>query len=318
LDAAFRGDPSLLHDGVEAQIGEHDSLAWGMNTAVQCSEEFALVKPGQVDAVWAQIPPAMQGFALRFPESSPRLVEFCRSLGLPRPDPREDEPVVSDVPVLALNGLYDPFTPPAWGNRSTAGFRTRYEYTITNAGHDSAASSTCTMSMVTAFVADPGRQPDATCLAYQGAPGFTVPFDVQEPDLVPVAITTPSGDIVRTVAPRAFRGGLTRSGSLVNEAGRGMAVTVAGGLTPDEVIERISSPFATYGFTGEERNINGSNWRFVRIGGQQSVLGALVRIGDDTYVVLVIRPEPPANAPDPYRTNILLPALTALEPAPGR
>jgi pimeloyl-ACP methyl ester carboxylesterase len=175
LDAAFKGDTSFLRRGVFAVIGELGGMDWGLNTAVQCGEEFPLVTAAESSAVAAQTPPAMHGFALRFPESTPRLLPFCSSLGLPAPDPRENEPVRSDVPFLVINGNLDPFTPPSWGARSTALMRTRYLYVLGSAGHDSALANDCALALGAAFVADPGRAPDMSCLAAYSAPAFALP-----------------------------------------------------------------------------------------------------------------------------------------------
>src|SRR5262249_29177282 len=51
LTAAAHGDTALEQAGVTAQLNELDSIAWGMNVAVQCQEEFMLVTPDAQAAV---------------------------------------------------------------------------------------------------------------------------------------------------------------------------------------------------------------------------------------------------------------------------
>jgi pimeloyl-ACP methyl ester carboxylesterase len=174
LAAAMQGDTTLLVEGVQWQIWQLLLFDWGMNTAVQCQEEFLLVTPVQRSAVMANIPPIATGFTLRFPESSPLLIDFCRQLGFqPRPS-LENEPVGSDVPLLVISGRYDPFTPPTWADRATAGFQNRYIYTLPAAGHDSASAGTCPKSIVSAFFATPTQTPDTRCLEQIQQPEFEI------------------------------------------------------------------------------------------------------------------------------------------------
>lgn len=174
LEATLRGDRELLIEGVRWQIWQLTVFEWGMNTAVQCQEEFLLVTPAQRSTVMAQIPPIATGFALRFPESSPLLIDFCRQLGFQSRPSLENEPVSSNVPLLVISGRYDPFTPPTWADRATAGFQNRYIYTLPAAGHDSASAGPCPKSIVSAFFATPTQAPDTRCLEQIQQPEFDI------------------------------------------------------------------------------------------------------------------------------------------------
>ena len=135
-------------------------MAWGMNAAVQCQDEFLLLSDDEQAAVRAAIRPGYEGLALRFPESSVAFPAWCAQQGFsPRPD-SEKQPVSSDsVPVLAVSGLFDPFTPPEWADRATATFATRHLIVLPDAGHDTALAGECPIHVVSAFIDNPAAAP---------------------------------------------------------------------------------------------------------------------------------------------------------------
>jgi pimeloyl-ACP methyl ester carboxylesterase len=165
LTATARGDSTLLVDGLRARLIEADSVAWGMNIAVQCQEELLLIDDDEQRAVAAAVRPGFEGFALRFPESSPLLPGFCVRQGLlPRPT-FEAAPVSSaTVPVLAISGAFDPFTPPEWAERATARFARRSLVTLPAAGHDTALAGLCPVELVSRFLDNPDQTVPAACI----------------------------------------------------------------------------------------------------------------------------------------------------------
>jgi pimeloyl-ACP methyl ester carboxylesterase len=67
--------------------------------------------------------------------------------------------------VLAISGRFDPFTPPEWAERATAGFASRHLVTLPKAGHDTALAGNCPITIVSAFIAAPTHAPDLRCIA---------------------------------------------------------------------------------------------------------------------------------------------------------
>jgi pimeloyl-ACP methyl ester carboxylesterase len=164
ISAAVRGDDTLVADGLQARRQELESLAWGMNAAVQCQDEFLLIAPEDQVADAAAVRPGYEGLALRFPESSPTMPQWCAEHNFIAGGAEENAPVSSDaVPVLAISGRFDPFTPPEWADRATLHFGTRYLVTLQSAGHDTALSSVCSIAIVSAFVIDPTHAPESSC-----------------------------------------------------------------------------------------------------------------------------------------------------------
>ncbi len=82
LNGLAHADNTLLVNGIKARLQELDSLAWGMNAAIQCQEEFLLSSPDDQAAVMAAVRPGYEGMALRFPESSSALPIWCAKGGI--------------------------------------------------------------------------------------------------------------------------------------------------------------------------------------------------------------------------------------------
>ncbi|MGB0388407.1 MAG: alpha/beta hydrolase [Ardenticatenaceae bacterium] len=162
------GNTAILAQGIHGQAND---LLYGqnlgMNTLVQCQEEFLLLTPQEIAYAERNTPAQSYGFVLRFQESSLRYPEFCASLGLQPTNPIEAQAVTSNIPTLVISGRFDPLTPPEWANRSTAAFPNRYIYTLENAGHDSAAAYNCAQPMVHDFFTNPTQAPNSACVAQQ-------------------------------------------------------------------------------------------------------------------------------------------------------
>lgn len=161
--------PEMIH---EIRSGEHGILrqrlalyfetssALGMQMAVQCSEEFPFNAPEEAYAAAQNVQPQIAAF---FPQSVQPLFAVCREWPTLPPDPRENQPVHSDVPALVLAGEGDPITPPEWG-RMVAGDLSRawfHEFPVQ--GHWVARSSPCAVQMALAFWEDPTTDPGPVC-----------------------------------------------------------------------------------------------------------------------------------------------------------
>lgn len=88
-----------------------------------------------------------------------------------------DDPVTSDVPVLVMNGEYDPITPPAFGEAAAATLTNSYIYTFPGVGHGSVFGGDCPLSMFVNFLNNPEVEPDSTCIANMGLE-FLLPSSV--------------------------------------------------------------------------------------------------------------------------------------------
>ena len=73
------------------------------------------------------------------------------------------EVIVSDVPILIMEGAYDSNKPPELGAEVARNFSTSYLVTFGNKGHVTLGS--CGVTMMAEFMNDPSQSPDTSCVA---------------------------------------------------------------------------------------------------------------------------------------------------------
>ena len=79
--------------------------------------------------------------------------------------PQANEPVFSELPVLILNGEFDPITPPAWGEHAAESLPNARVFTFPGIGHGASTVDPCPAEMFTAFLRDPSGLLDSGCIA---------------------------------------------------------------------------------------------------------------------------------------------------------
>jgi pimeloyl-ACP methyl ester carboxylesterase len=94
---------------------------------------------------------------------------FCKLLQVER------EPVYTydnpEIPVLVLNGGYDPVTPQLYGESVARNFQNAHVYTFPGVGHGSMfatpgnPAATCVEAIALDFLADPNQTPESSCLS---------------------------------------------------------------------------------------------------------------------------------------------------------
>lgn len=129
--------------------------------AVECREESSFSTLDEARDAVAALPPQLAEALLGSVES---FFELCPIWDVEAATVREREVVRSDVPTLVLAGEYDPVTPPSWGVLAAQGLSTSYFYVLPGGGHAVIDASDCMMAISKAFLANPEREPDASCL----------------------------------------------------------------------------------------------------------------------------------------------------------
>ncbi len=166
----------LVIDQLEAgRTTLYNNLQWlpfnnaeGMYLSVQCADEFVYSSLPEIDAALEMVDPHVAA-ALR-PDYE-RIDTVCAMWGAAEPDPRDREPVSSEVPALIVGGEFDPVTPPAWGRLAAETLPNSYFYEFPQVTHAVIVSSVifmpydCPMGMALAFLNDPTTTPDSTCIA---------------------------------------------------------------------------------------------------------------------------------------------------------
>ncbi|WP_416674244.1 alpha/beta hydrolase [Egbenema bharatensis] len=149
---------SALSEGIRGDVE-----ATGMYHAVLCSRvDSVVVEPSTVF-------PAPYEPLIAIGESESASTEsFCELLQVER------EPVYvydnTEIPVLVLNGGYDPVTPQLYGETVARNFQNAYVYTFPGVGHGSmfappgTPAATCVEAIALDFLADPAQIPESSCL----------------------------------------------------------------------------------------------------------------------------------------------------------
>ncbi|MBL8093633.1 MAG: alpha/beta fold hydrolase [Anaerolineales bacterium] len=167
MDMHDTGDSTLLRMFWSLVVYD-GSFASGMYHATMCAEEPVLTDFGfKTEGVR----PALADSLLNDTES---IEHFCQVIQVPALPPGVNEPVVSDIPTLVINGQMDPITPPAYGELAAQTLTRSFVLTTPYGGHGSGLSGKCLAGVMLAFIEDPSRRPDTTCADTQPV-GFKTP-----------------------------------------------------------------------------------------------------------------------------------------------
>lgn len=133
----------------------------GMYYSVICAED-GVYKPAEVDYSGIR-PRLLEGEV----ESSQTFSDVCQAWRVDQLGDRVDQPVQTDIPVLVMNGRFDPVTPQRYGELTAETFTNHFIFTFPNVGHGTIGDS-CAESMMAAFIADPMQAPDSSCMETLG------------------------------------------------------------------------------------------------------------------------------------------------------
>ena len=162
---AYEGDfGPFAQQGMMKNRALRNSLAFGMLLCVTCAEDVARIEPDEIVR-------ETRGTFLGDGRVR-RQMEVCRFWPKSHLPANYGEPVQVDVPVLLLSGALDPVTPPKWGAEAARHLR-RGTHVVAPGSHG--LSGPCIDGIMRAFLHDPERPVDASCVeALQPGP-FRVP-----------------------------------------------------------------------------------------------------------------------------------------------
>ena len=147
---------------------EGSNWAWGLMFAISCQQDLPAAGATRPEADLAASE-RLDGFART---STQRAI--CAAWDLAPLPPAATDHVRSDVPALVLAGSYDPVTPPSW-SRSAAEYLSNSTYVeFTGHGHDVTADNRCVVELQTAFLADPMKELDTSCVDTTRGPSFVL------------------------------------------------------------------------------------------------------------------------------------------------
>ena len=144
--------------------GAGGAFSFGMHLSVQCHEEIPFNDRAAAAAATATHEAISAYVADNLTLGDP-LFAVCAVWPVGTAAASENEPVRSAIPALVLAGEMDPITPPGWGQDVAAGLERAVFVELPGMGHGIATKSSCAGSIVVAFLADPERRPDTSCVA---------------------------------------------------------------------------------------------------------------------------------------------------------
>jgi pimeloyl-ACP methyl ester carboxylesterase len=133
-----------------------------MNYSVECAEEWSPQHASRLYSAARRLPAAIRQPAI---EHFIHMEALCATWQVPSETPGCDEPVRSNIPTLLLSGEFDPGTPSDFAELVAQHLRHHYSYTFPGMGHTNGFTNRCQWQITSEFLADPLREPDASCLA---------------------------------------------------------------------------------------------------------------------------------------------------------
>ena len=168
LDQGRMDEPLMIGVAHEATMRDMDL---GMHYTVQCQEEFISTEFRDYASIIAAFP-HLSGY-LSYPvEGSATLQRLCE-MWQAKPRPMSaNSPVESDIPALLLSGNFDPITPPSYAAQANETLSLSYNYVLPHVGHGVLRSDDCAIEIALAFIGEPLREPDSSCIAEMPAIDF--------------------------------------------------------------------------------------------------------------------------------------------------
>lgn len=140
-----------------------------------------LPRDGQLDDAGPGPIPGEDGDArashsvLRMTPTGSWIFRECDAWWLGRSNAADRRPVVSAVPTLILSGAFDSSTAPQRINEVTAGLSNSVVLHFPGTGHAVIPNSGCAQAIMTAFVDNPRRDVDQSCIRQTAVPTFSLP-----------------------------------------------------------------------------------------------------------------------------------------------
>lgn len=287
--------PQLVEDGLagnydtisffgSVQVTNLPFVSYGMRLSVECNEEIPFES---LDVLEANIPTEPPYDRLAVFENELTFFELCDRWPAGVAPEVESLTVESDIPTLLLAGQYDPITPPAGADDIAAGLTNYYSFLLPYEGHG-IMTSDCGAELVSAFVADPGSEPDSSCIAGSPeplwVPGVAEPVELVAFELdgiVSVAGLRPDG------WTDAGNGAFARQQTLVDPTV--IIIQPTTGVPADTLINLLGSQIGIGFEPGDPLEIDGTSWNtYVSEAGSEQAARAAFKPGADGVFVMLL------------------------------
>jgi pimeloyl-ACP methyl ester carboxylesterase len=169
-----RGNSDLVVKNMLAEIAPPQIVGLGglgLAFTVFCSEGGNLTTEQEYLTKSKAVLPEFPDRVFTLQPKQARLFQQCPVWDVKDADASMMAPVVSDVPVLILEGTFDAATAPSWVNLITPGLKANQFVSMPDTGHSVYGKSPCSVQITAAFLINPAQPVDKTC-----AEQFTHPF----------------------------------------------------------------------------------------------------------------------------------------------
>lgn len=154
LDKLCSGDYKVLEPFVYNLFSDN-SRSMGMRLSVWCSEEYPFENLSK-KVKQKNIPPQFYNMA-----SDAVPIEICKIWKIEKAAAIENRPFKTNVPVLLINGEFDPDTPALWGGELQKAFTRSYHFVFKGMSHTPTQNwdNNCGMQLANSFFNDPFQRP---------------------------------------------------------------------------------------------------------------------------------------------------------------
>ncbi|MDX1991707.1 MAG: alpha/beta fold hydrolase [bacterium] len=313
--AVQAGDTSGLVLPLTIPLLIGDTVNIGMFYSVNCPEEAYATTPEDLVAD-QEAYPNVAAFGLQAVLNGEGTIAVCEAWGAAEFDPREVEPVVSDIPTLLFAGEYDPATPIVWAELAAESLSNSYVYELPGLGHVESPTQACPTSIILDFLADPTTEPDASCIAEMPTTDFLIGGEtVEAPPVTLVEFASDQFGITGLIpegwteaGPGVYARGssATDTTALIIQAAPGASADILSGLLPALGIAETPESTGT-------REANGLTWTLYEV----EVQGIPVRIAlaDADGLAIIALIQGAAAEIDSLVETVFYPVIDSLVPA---
>jgi pimeloyl-ACP methyl ester carboxylesterase len=207
IDAVERRDETLFKAIAVADMGAPGGSTYGagMSAAIRCQDGYV----DRFAAVAAQEHAENPALAAAFgtPELAAGMVAACAAAGLPGRDVAAYAPLQTALPVLVVNGAWDPVTPTPLAQYVMPGLANGQLVEFPHAGHGPTRSVECAGALLNAYFDDPAAPVNMDCVNDgEQAAVFVAPYFATS--VVAKAAILGAGDRKRLI-PHAAWGGIS-------------------------------------------------------------------------------------------------------------
>ncbi len=167
-DAARKGQFDLWVRLIMNHVSQSDYFSYGAMYSARCYDEILFETREDLARADEAFPHQQDVFDMA------SFWDICNAWGVGSAPPVENQPVRSAIPTLILAGAYDPATPPDDGRVAAATLQNSFFFEFPASGHGVILDGGCPLSIAFAFLDNPRRKPDATCVAQLEGPAFDV------------------------------------------------------------------------------------------------------------------------------------------------